>query len=695
MAGINPDISTSSFKPLSLDEIMMVPLAKQQQENTSQLALDEFAALESNSLEADNSYVSGQIGAFKKEAGSLSDQLMERGVDASLVNKVRGLRNRKTNELSLTGKTGQASAAYNQFKTNEQNIMNRKDLSDAQKRAGLAEANKIYADAGGASAGAKYENYNGVAQVNLSDKALELVSKMSPEQKAGMLGDGVWYDKASGLYRDGTYKNSVLSADRIQRITYQALKNDPDVADYLAEVDRLGIGNSESLLFNASADAANIGQKSNTSETHTIIQDKIAQSLLNNNAMNEQQAVELIAFMDGKMNNVTPDSLETIESKIELYGSEVQKYKVYADERKSQLLASGMSEEDILKDEEYKRLNSTYLDKNISYKNSQQRMKNIYKKVDSKITPDDKAIFETQDLLDKYNGDAAKALLEEFGKKVSQDYLKKGFGRSEEAMANILLAKEVGVDMDKTNRSRGDLNTWAYTFEGARERRSDATEKYLEANPQAEYFTRLNGESTGKYYTTIGGWNKTQSENFSVGGSTLAYNGGTLDQNEDYKNLLVEGEIPEFRVEATDGYDDNGDAFNNVIITTSKGSTSVQVIDNLNNSAKTKIANELLKGDFRQRKMGTQMLADMNHMRAIKKSGMLWQDEGDIAVNNLFDSDNKKIASAHYTKQPAGDGTYYYQVTIDGVDINDGQPLYGEKQVSVALEKAIKEIQEQ
>ena len=245
----------------------------------------------------------------------------------------------------------------------------------------------------------------------------------------------------------------------------------------------------------------------------------------------------------------------------------------------------------------------------------------------------------------------------------------------------------MGIDMDKNGRSRGDMITFPSMYKNADQRRSDLTEKYLEAHPQAESFTRLNGESTGKYYTAVGGWNKTQSQNFSVEGSTLAYNGGTLEENEDYQDLLVEGEIPKFKVEMTDGYDDEGNAFNNVIIQTSKGSTSVQVIDNMNNSAKAKIANQLLKGDYSQRKMGEQMLADMNHMKSIKKSGMTWQDEGYMNINL---GNGVQRNDVKYVKDP---NSGFYTVTIGGIPVSN-RPLSGEKEVSVALYRAVQEINE-
>ena len=266
MAGRTSDISTSSFKPLSLDEIMMVPLAKQQAEDNASLALDELSLLESNALDADKEYVSGQIGALKKEAGSMSDQLMQTGVDRNLINKVKGLRNRKNNEFSLEGKIGQASAAYNQFQANKKAITARKDLTAAQKQAGLARAQKNYT---GVSEGGQYEDYVGTSHIDVMAKGKEIMKMMTPQQVAGSL--GISYDPSTQLYSDGTYTAKKLSNEQIQKVVYQGLKNDMNVNAYLTEIGDLGIADPETVLQQAAVNAGNVGQVDDRSEKYNLL----------------------------------------------------------------------------------------------------------------------------------------------------------------------------------------------------------------------------------------------------------------------------------------------------------------------------------------------------------------------------------------------------------------------------------------
>lgn len=261
-----PEITTSSFRPLNLDEIMMVPLAKQAQEDQAVLELDELSKLEANALDADKKYVSGQIAAFQKEAGALSDQLINQGVDRNLLNKAKTLRRRKNQEFSLQGKTGQAAAAYNQYEANKKAIMARKDLTATQKELGLAKALSDYT---GVVEGGQYQDYIGTAYQDVMKKGRDIAASMTPEQKAGMLGMKI---DENGYFRDGKYVYKKLTADHIARVVKQALESDQGVMDYLNEVESLDPSqNADQILTDAAISAGNVGQVSSDSETWSLL----------------------------------------------------------------------------------------------------------------------------------------------------------------------------------------------------------------------------------------------------------------------------------------------------------------------------------------------------------------------------------------------------------------------------------------
>jgi hypothetical protein len=266
MANRFSQVSTSSFKPLSLDEIMAVPLAKQSQHDNAQLALDEFYSLESNSLDADSDYVNSQIDSYRRESDSLGEQLTSTGVDRNLLNKVKSLRNRKNEEFSIQGKTGQASAAYNQFKANEAAIMKRQDLTAAQKQAGLARAKTNYS---GVLDGGKYEDYVGTAYIDVMQKGRDIAAQMTPQQVAKQLKFD--YDEETGYYTTGTKSFKRLKPEHIQRVVRQALMNDESTGQYLREVEDLGLGNMQSMIDESAISAGNIYQVDDSSKTKQLL----------------------------------------------------------------------------------------------------------------------------------------------------------------------------------------------------------------------------------------------------------------------------------------------------------------------------------------------------------------------------------------------------------------------------------------
>jgi len=262
MANRFSQISTSSFKPLSLDEIMAVPLAKQAQHDETSLALDEFSKMEANSLDQDKEYVTGQIQALQKESDDISNQLLDSGVNRNLSNKLKSLRNRKNQEFSLQGKTGQASAAYNEYKANEAEINKRTDMTAEMKRAGLAKAKADYL---GVAQGGTYNPYVGTAYQDATKKAYAIAEAMTPSERAEALGM-VW-DSQNGFYVDGDRVFRELKPEHIQRVAYQGLKADTAMMEYANEYERLGMGSAEDLLSKAAVSAGNVYQVNILKET--------------------------------------------------------------------------------------------------------------------------------------------------------------------------------------------------------------------------------------------------------------------------------------------------------------------------------------------------------------------------------------------------------------------------------------------
>jgi hypothetical protein len=258
---ITPTVTTASFKPLSLDEIMLVPLAKQKAEDQMIMDMDELDLMATNSLEADQGYVNAQRDAFKNEVGSVRDRLMTEGVDRSLINKFKGLRSRKNLEFSVNGNTGKANAAYNAMQLNKKNIMNNPRLSSEQKRLGMLEAESAYNRSGGVGAGAEYIDYIGNDEVDIQGESQKIAAQMTPQTIAEAKG----YTFDGKTYKDSNGKDVILTPEHIQNVAYQTMKGNNKTMAYLEEAERLGIIDSaDDELRRAAINAGNIYQRNDS-----------------------------------------------------------------------------------------------------------------------------------------------------------------------------------------------------------------------------------------------------------------------------------------------------------------------------------------------------------------------------------------------------------------------------------------------
>jgi hypothetical protein len=105
-------LSTGSFKPLDLQTIMMIPMAKQKQHDEAQSAANEYAALQASSLEQDREAVTGKLESLRGEANKITATLLDRGVDRNTMAKLNELKRSKEKEFGQQGLIGNAQANY-------------------------------------------------------------------------------------------------------------------------------------------------------------------------------------------------------------------------------------------------------------------------------------------------------------------------------------------------------------------------------------------------------------------------------------------------------------------------------------------------------------------------------------------------------------------------------------------------------
>jgi len=105
-------LSAGSFKPLDLQTIMMIPMAKQKQHDEAQIAANEYAALQASSLEQDREAVTGKLEGLRGQANDITATLLDRGVDRNTLAKLSELKRAKEKEFGQQGLIGNAQANY-------------------------------------------------------------------------------------------------------------------------------------------------------------------------------------------------------------------------------------------------------------------------------------------------------------------------------------------------------------------------------------------------------------------------------------------------------------------------------------------------------------------------------------------------------------------------------------------------------
>lgn len=264
---MNPytNLTTAKFDPLSLQEIMMVPLARQKQHEEQQQALAEMGALSVNKLDVDNEIVNKEISALQKRNEEAAEALMNKGTGRGLSKQVMLLKADRDRFLSSEGTGGKAQAQYMKYLDNVKAIESNKNLSEAHKRAGIEYELNKYNQSGGVANNGSYNDYRGVDNADISKIALETASLMSPQEITQITG---WSQTAEGNWTNGTQTTEKLPQELITQAVMQRMKSDPRVTSYLNESQKLGlIDNPEYEMYRSAVMAGNVKQIDNYSES--------------------------------------------------------------------------------------------------------------------------------------------------------------------------------------------------------------------------------------------------------------------------------------------------------------------------------------------------------------------------------------------------------------------------------------------
>lgn len=244
------NLTPANFNPLSLQEQMMIPLAKQKKHDALMADVAKSGVFDVNRLEVDDPLVSNRINELRGQFAGIEDELLEKGVSSGLTRRLLNLKRDRDNFLSNTGIGGKAEAAYKAYQQNVKNIRSNRNIKPQDADKFINYAYKRYTDSGGVDADAVYNSYNGAASVAVGDKSREIASRMKPQDVTRIL-------RQNGIIRN----TKQLSPQDIEQAVLYSLMTDNNTMDYVNALSESTGESKMAILKNAAKSSGMVFQR--------------------------------------------------------------------------------------------------------------------------------------------------------------------------------------------------------------------------------------------------------------------------------------------------------------------------------------------------------------------------------------------------------------------------------------------------
>lgn len=239
-------LTPAQFSPLSLQEMMMVPLAKQKQYDSALAEISENKLFNNQYLDVHSDIVNKEIDAMTGDLKGIEDELMSSGDVGSIKKRLVDLATRRKNFLSPQGIGGQAQAVRDQYLKNIEAINKDRTMRPEDKEWYKRNALNQYVQSQKALTDesiASYSDYSGYASRDVINEAIKIAS-------------GITIDNDTFVNDSGTVENKKQrSKEFIYKNIMNQLGSDTNLINYLKET---GYGNNYmQVLHNAAMNAAN------------------------------------------------------------------------------------------------------------------------------------------------------------------------------------------------------------------------------------------------------------------------------------------------------------------------------------------------------------------------------------------------------------------------------------------------------
>ncbi|MGK0464760.1 hypothetical protein [Clostridium sp.] len=744
MAGRTSNISTSSFKPLDINEIMAVPLAKQKMEDDILNQADKFGQLSSDVLDKDSERATSTINSFKDRASSLSDEVISGGVNRSQFNKLRGLRNETTQEMGSDGFVGNAMANKKKVGQYVNALATKKERqggyssADAQKWAqaqvsnfeGTQNEDGSFNSFSGAELSDKFD------EDKLIDEAIKRVAGQVSKRAIGIIETGglpAFYEAVRTKEIKGKDYNTVMASIK------NSSETNPDLINHLKQQsffdgeegnpldfgsfkdvegkDRNGNPTSsyqyvpgESRYAKKMAGFGFMGATKTTKLTDKLLQDAVKKKMWNN-GYDEKKMAKLYAFRKGEYLNIKANNLDEIQKLNDDYGMGLQTLESDLKAKKAELVEAGMSQEEINSDKGYIKLKNDYTNSKVGYDNTNSYLTQLNEEALKNLSKNDKAIVKADLLLQEYNEDAVKLVEEKYNvksgtgegelgfgwEKYKNDTSKKGVERYNKIIQNEakrMLASRHGV--------RGADNP-TYDFDIGVQRtdeaRKEAIQNNLDADNKAAPYTVIQAPSSSKYsgskYATYSDMNveNMNPSNVAIAGRKDQTLADVMETKEFTDIMGEEGGFEVLKSFTNDGYTQEGALYNQLVIRM-KSDPSKSFTVQIDASGDKTIMKDLYEdlyssSDGDQSLKGEIGLANLMYMPAIKQAFFRSSSSGQLEVQL---PDGTKTDQVTFSKNE--DGTYSGTLFGQQMEFDGNSDLKSEQEFAVALKREVEEFME-
>ena len=556
MPGRTSDVSVSTFKPLSLQEILMVPLAKRKMEDQLLKAIGETEAISAKVRQDDKEASDSILNEFKEKASQLSDDILENGVSRSQSRKVRELRDSVKNEFA----TG-TIAGFQANKIAQDAYL--KDMSTNKARqAGHSPLEamtfaKMHVNSFGSSIDkdGNFKSFSGKEMSSFMNED-DMLKEAADSVKANV--SDITFKVLSSQGMEGL--NSLVQQNQIEAKEYNTVvaamiskfRNNPQMISHLRQQalihqeqgDPLDMGKFESktvvnpvTLEESEVDVfvpgeSRIGRKisgaagaeSYKKVIHAEIASDAVLSQMNLSGRKIEKIKGLVGFQKGELiSSLRPETITDNMKLLKEYKTGVDKLydqsQAYLNQGISEYLSKNNLErndenllkakEEVKKDPQYTSIYSKYSESKTGYDNANYRLKVIEEEIKGKFSSKAMNQKKALDYFNQFSGSenvGAQAFAKE-GLTLNDEFkrildgIDKGTYQGpwsrkdiDMAMAKTVLSQKFGIK-GPTNFARAPLNFGLKDFIGndyESERNKYITE-YLESNPKAEYFNTISG----------------------------------------------------------------------------------------------------------------------------------------------------------------------------------------------------------